>query len=112
MADTRYAIVLVTAGSESEAERLAAALVEAGLVACANIAPVKSIYTWQGRIHAEPEWQLILKTERSQLSALEAKIQELHSYEVPEIIAVPIVAGSAAYLDWLGASLQRATLES
>ena len=59
-----YAIALVTVGSEAEAERLAIALVEAKMVACASITPIKSIYTWQGRLQADPEWQLVLKTER------------------------------------------------
>lgn len=101
----RYAIALVTAGSEAEAERLATALVEAGLVACANIAPVRSIYSWQGRVQVDSEWQLLLKTERARLSELEAKVRALHSYEVPETIVVPVIAGSEAYLSWLGASL-------
>ena len=100
------AIALVTAGSEAEAEHLATVLVEAGLAACVNLAPVRSIYTWQGQIQSEPEWQLIIKTQRSHFAALETKVRELHSYEVPEILAVPLVAGSAPYLNWLGAALR------
>jgi len=100
-----FAIALVTAGSEAEAESLAKALVEAGLAACVNLAPVRSIYTWQGQIQSELEWQLTVKTRRSQFAVLETKIRELHSYEVPEVLAVPLVAGSAPYLNWLGAAL-------
>lgn len=98
------AIALVTAGSETEAESLATALVEAGLAACVNLTPVRSIYTWQGQLQSEPEWQLIIKTQRSHFAALETKVRELHSYEVPEVLAVPLVAGSAPYLNWLGAA--------
>jgi periplasmic divalent cation tolerance protein len=98
---SRYGVVLVTAPSEQEAEALANALVEAKLAACVNIVPIHSVYTWQGEIHREPEWQLLIKTDLSQYSTLEAKIQELHSYEVPEIIALPILAGSQSYLGWI-----------
>jgi periplasmic divalent cation tolerance protein len=98
---TRYGVILVTAPSQQEAEALANALVEAKLAACVNIVPIHSVYTWQGEIHREPEWQLLIKTDLSQYSTLEAKIQELHSYEVPEIIALPILAGSQSYLGWI-----------
>ena len=104
-----YAIVLVTAGSAAEAERLAGALVESRLAACVSLAPIRSIYRWQDQIQAEPEWQLTIKTQRSHFPALEAKIRALHSYEVPEILAIPLVAGSAAYLNWLGTELQRSS---
>ena len=63
------------------------------------------IYTWQGEIQAESEWQLVIKTDLAKFEALKTKVQELHSYEVPEIIAIPIIAGSDAYLNWLGQSL-------
>jgi periplasmic divalent cation tolerance protein len=63
--------------------------------------PVHSIYTWQGQVMREPEWQLLIKTDLSQFSLLEKKIRELHSYEVPEIIALPILAGSQPYLQWI-----------
>jgi len=63
--------------------------------------PIHSIYTWQGELHQEQEWQLLSKTDLPQFSTLEAKIRELHSYEVPEIIALPLVAGSHSYLQWI-----------
>ncbi|WP_088892766.1 divalent-cation tolerance protein CutA [Leptolyngbya ohadii] len=98
---THYGIVLVTAGSETEAETIAAQLVEAHLAACVNLIPIRSIYTWKGEVHRDPEWQLVIKTDLRQFDRLEAKIRELHSYEVPEIVALPIVRGSEPYLNWI-----------
>ena len=100
--DNDYTVVLVTAGSQEEAENIATALVELRLAACVNILPIHcSVYIWEGKVNKDKEWQLIIKTKLSQFSALEAKIQELHSYDVPEIIATPIVDGSQAYLQWM-----------
>ncbi|MEA5624721.1 divalent-cation tolerance protein CutA [Nostoc sp. UHCC 0251] len=96
-----YGVVLVTAGNMQEAEAIANALVEAKLAACVSLLPIHSIYTWQGELHKEQECQLLIKTDLAQFPAMEAKIMELHSYEVPEIIALPIVAGSQAYLQWI-----------
>jgi periplasmic divalent cation tolerance protein len=96
-----YGVVLVTASSQKEAETIACSLIETQLAACVNLLPMHSIYTWQGKIHSESEWQLIIKTDLSLFSKLEKKIRELHSYEVPEIIAVPILAGSQPYLQWI-----------
>ncbi|WP_017318775.1 divalent-cation tolerance protein CutA [Mastigocladopsis repens] len=96
-----YGVVLVTASSVEEAEAIANALVEAKLAACVNLLPIHSIYTWQGQIHKEQEWQLLIKTDLSKFLILEAKIRELHSYQVPEIIALPIFAGSQPYLQWI-----------
>ena len=98
---TGYGVVLVTAGSQQEAEEIAKTLVKSQLAACVNIVPLQSIYTWQGELHQEQEWQLLIKTDLSQFPTLEAKIRELHSYEVPEIIALSIVAGSQPYLNWI-----------
>ncbi len=100
-AATGYGIVLVTASSQQEAEAIAQALVQAQMAACVSLMPVQSIYTWQGNIHSEQEWQLVIKTNLAQFSTLEKKIRELHSYEVPEIIALPILAGSEPYLQWI-----------
>lgn len=100
MAD-HYGIVLVTAGSKAEAEAIAKGLVEAKLAACVSLTPIHSIYIWKGEVCSEDEWQLTVKTDLGQFEALEAKVRELHSYEVPEIIALPIVAGSPAYLQWI-----------
>lgn len=101
-----YGVVLVTTASQTEGEAVASALVEAKLAACVSLLPVQSIYTWQGKIHCEQEWQLIIKTNLTQFPALSAKIKELHSYEVPEIIALPIVSGSQSYLNWIGENVK------
>jgi periplasmic divalent cation tolerance protein len=94
-------VVLVTASSEQEAKAIATTLIEAKLAACVNITPVHSFYIWEGKINSDPEWQLIIKTALDKFAELSEKVRELHSYSVPEIIALPIVAGSEAYLHWL-----------
>jgi periplasmic divalent cation tolerance protein len=94
--------VLTTAGSEEEAGRIAAVLVERRLAACVQVVgPIVSRYRWQGAIEEEREWQCLAKTTYAAYDAVEAAIREAHSYEEPEIIATPIVAGSAAYLAWI-----------
>lgn len=98
---TQYGVVMVTAASRAEAETIAKALLEAKLAACITLLPVQSIYTWQGKVEQNEEWQLLIKTNLTQFSALEAKVREIHSYQVPEIIALPIVAGSEPYLQWI-----------
>lgn len=98
---TGFGVVLVTTASEREAENLAIALLNERLAACVSIYPIRSIYRWQGQIENECEWQLVIKTDLKQFEQLSGKIQALHSYAVPEIIALPIVAGSQTYLDWL-----------
>jgi periplasmic divalent cation tolerance protein len=101
-------VVLVTSGSRKEARRIARTLVGEKLAACANIvgAPVESIYRWKGRIETAREILLLVKTSRRHFRALERRIRELHSYDVPEIIALPIAAGSAGYLRWIEDSFQ------
>ncbi|MEM7553060.1 MAG: divalent-cation tolerance protein CutA [Cyanobacteria bacterium P01_A01_bin.84] len=99
---TNYTLVLVTTSSVEEAETIAAELLIAKLAACVNILPLHcSIYNWQGQVNKDKEWQLLIKTNINKFSVLETKIKELHSYEVPEIIALPIIAGSQAYLSWM-----------
>lgn len=66
-----------------------------------TLLPVQSIYRWQGEVHKDEEWQLLIKSDQGRFAELEAKVRELHSYEVPEIIALPIVAGSSQYLQWI-----------
>lgn len=99
--------VLVTCGSAKEGRRIARALVEARLAACGNLveAPVRSIYRWEGKVETAREYLLILKTSRRRLAALEKAIKRLHSYDVPEIIALPIVEGSRDYLHWIDESV-------
>ena len=84
---------------------IAAALLEAGLAACVSRQPVHSTYRWQGRLVDEPEVLLVIKTLASRFTDLEMRLKSLHPYTVPEIIALPIAAGSAAYLSWLAAAV-------
>jgi periplasmic divalent cation tolerance protein len=100
--EPQYGIVLVTAGSQEEAQTIARILVETHLAACVSLLPIQSVYTWNGEIQSDQEWQLLIKTDLAKFSALEIQIKELHSYEVPEIVALPIVAGSMSYLNWIG----------
>jgi periplasmic divalent cation tolerance protein len=103
-----YCVVLVTAGSRAEARRLAQALLEKRLVACANIVPgVESHYWWEGKLDRSREWLLVLKTRRALFKQVEREIKRLHSYQVPEIIALPLVAGQADYLRWIDAIVKR-----
>jgi len=95
-------VVLVTCGSEEEALKIANALVEEHLAACVNlVAPIRSIYRWEGKIWDEKEWLLIIKTEKQRFEELEKKVKSLHSYSVPEIISLPVTEGSSAYLNWI-----------
>lgn len=100
-------VVLVTCSSAKEAERIARNLVDSRLAACGNIlrSPVRSIYRWKEKIESATEVLLIIKTSRRRLAKLQATIKRLHSYEVPEIIALPIAAGSQRYLSWLAESV-------
>ena len=102
----RYLLVLTTIGSEAEASGLGRSLVEKRLVACVNeVGPVKSIFAWKGKVEEATERLLLMKTRSERYAELEAAIRELHPYDVPEIIAVPIEQGSEAYLNWIDESL-------
>jgi periplasmic divalent cation tolerance protein len=105
---TDKVVVLVTCGSRSEARRMARALVEARLAACVNVleTPVQSTYRWKGKVQTAREHLLIMKSSRRRMAALQRAVERLHSYDVPEVIALPIAAGSAAYLKWLGECLK------
>ena len=98
---TDYIVVYVTA-PEEEAVDLAKTLVEERLVACVNLVPgLRSIYWWQGKVEDEPEVLCIMKTRSNLFESLRDRVRELHSYEVEEIIALPILAGNLPYLDWI-----------
>jgi len=101
MTNINYGVVLVTASSRTEAETIGKALVQSQLAACVSFMPINSIYTWQGVINSEEEWQLIIKTDLAKFDAVATKVRQLHSYEVPEIIALPIVNGNPLYLQWI-----------
>ena len=95
-------IVLIAAPGEDEAAKIARALVEARLAGCVNIIKnIRSIYSWEGKIEDEKEVLMIAKTRKKLFKALSKKVRELHSYSVPEIIAMPIIEGSEDYLKWL-----------
>jgi len=95
-------VVFVSVGSEEESLSIARALVDERLAACVNLIPqVRSIYRWEGEICDEPECYLIIKTRQKLFQALEEKIRVLHSYDVPEIIALPVVEGLSSYLEWI-----------
>lgn len=95
-------VVFVTTGSEDEAARIAKKLVGEKLAACVNILPgVRSIFQWQGKVCEENETLMIIKTHDRRFKELERTVKEEHSYDVPEIIALPILAGSKEYLGWI-----------
>lgn len=97
-----FGIVSMTASSRDEAERIARALVEKRLAACVQIvSDIRSLYWWQGRMCDEHEVLFIAKTARSCFDALEAEVRRLHSYEVPEIVFLPIAAAGSDYLEWI-----------
>lgn len=98
----QYGVVFVTAESEAQARSIASALVKEKYAACVSLMPVHSVYTWENEVQSDPEWQLLIKTDLAYYSQLETRINELHSYDVPEIIALPIQSGLAPYLNWIG----------
>lgn len=100
-----YVVVLTTLPSTANAAAFARSLVSERLAACVNLhAEMTSIYRWDGDVSEEPERQLVIKTSRAQVAPLWERLRELHPYDVPEFIVLPIVDGSAAYLRWLGDS--------
>lgn len=100
-------IVFMTAANGEEATRLAELLIGAHLAACVQILPeMESVYRWEGKIERQSEILLLAKTTAGKFADLEREVRALHSYKTPEIVAVPIVAGSSPYLDWLNASLK------
>ena len=107
MPDDDPIVVFLTAASGEEATRLADLLVGAHLAACVQILPeMESVYRWQGQIERQAEILLIIKTTNGKFAELEREVRALHSYETPEIVAIPIVTGSQPYLDWLSESLK------
>lgn len=101
IAKSTCGIVFVTTSSQTEAEAIAQALVHEKLAACVNLLPIQSVYAWQGEVHHDQEWQLLIKTDLTQFESIQSRIQAMHSYDVPEIIALPIQMGSLPYLRWI-----------
>ncbi|MGO8944936.1 MAG: divalent-cation tolerance protein CutA [Syntrophobacteraceae bacterium] len=101
---SEISIVLVTAGSAGEAAAIGRTLIEERFAACANIVPgIRSIYRWKGKICDEQEFLIIIKTRTSLFEAVQKRVKELHSYEVPEIISFPVARGLPQYLEWVQA---------
>lgn len=108
MSAPEFVVVLVTTANAEEGARLGRTLVEERLAACANvIGPIRSIYRWQGAVEEADEHLVLLKARGSDVAALEARVRALHSYDVPEVLALPVTAGSAAYLAWLADATER-----
>ena len=101
-----YILIMVTASSREEAEKIATTLLERKLIACANIlGPVSSRFWWQGKIDSAEEYMIFMKTKRELFDQVADNVKQLHSYEVPEIIALPIVEGAKSYLEWINSNL-------
>jgi periplasmic divalent cation tolerance protein len=98
---SQCSIVLVTTNSLASAEEIAKAIVTAELAAGVNFFPIRSIYRWQGTIHDESEYQLIIQAMTANVPGLIARVKSLHPYEIPEIVAIDIAAGYPPYLDWI-----------
>jgi periplasmic divalent cation tolerance protein len=105
MTEKDFLLVLSTCPSMEAAESMARALVEASLAACVNVAPgLKSIYCWNGSLQSDEEALMLIKTTTERFPALRERLVELHPYEVPEVVALPIVDGHDAYLRWIGSA--------
>jgi periplasmic divalent cation tolerance protein len=103
MSDRQCRVVLVTCGTLAEAKRIARAAIEAKLAACVNVMrnPVDSIYRWKGKVEVSREYLLVIKSTARRLPELERMVRSMHSYDVPEFLALPVVSGSREYLAWL-----------
>lgn len=105
---TKAVLVLTTIGADADGPALARTLVEEHLAACVNVLPVMtSVYCWKGQVEQDREQQLVIKTTADQLGPLEARVRELHTYELPEFLVIAADGGSAAYLAWVDQSLRR-----
>ena len=105
--DQNYIIVLVTTANKSEAEKISEALLKEKIIACANIiSTVTSFFHWQGKVDKCEECLVVMKSRRDLFAELEERVKGLHSYDVPEVLALPIVDGSDAYLSWLDSVLK------
>jgi periplasmic divalent cation tolerance protein len=99
---TDITIVLTTVGADERAEQLARQLVDERLAACVNVhPPMVSLYRWKGAVERDTECQIVIKTTRDRLGALEARLREIHPYELPELVVVQVDSGSTGYLNWV-----------
>jgi periplasmic divalent cation tolerance protein len=102
MVKTKYCVIFITCANKQEAEKIAGKLVEKNLAACVNIVPgLRSLFWWEAKVDSADELLLVVKTKLSRFRLLEKTVKGLHSYTVPEIIALPIIAGNKAYLEWI-----------
>jgi len=107
MESLTYIVLLITAGSIEEAQRISRALLEQKKVACVNIVPqISSLFWWQGKIDSESEVLLLAKTKASKLPEILDLVREIHSYDVPEVIALPILDGNREYLEWIDKEIE------
>jgi len=103
---TEKIVVLSACGSEEEAARIAGKLIDAHLAACVNLIPkIRSFYRWRGKVEDSAEWMLVIKTSRACFEPLRTVLEAAHSYELPEVLALPILDGSPNYLAWLDGEL-------
>ena len=104
---TNKIVVLSTCSNEADAGRVARALVESRLAACASVVPgIRSYYRWKGELETSDEALLVIKTSRELFGALKAELEKIHPYDVPEILALPVVEGAENYLNWIDANLR------
>jgi len=102
-----YVVVIMTVANRGEAVKIVRSLLEERLIACGNIVgPISSIFWWEGKIDEASEFLVFMKSHENHFERLSERVMEIHSYEVPEIIALPIIKGSKSYLEWLSDSLQ------
>ena len=107
MRESASVVILITASTDEEARKIANGLLAQRKAACVNIVPgVSSLFWWQGQLDSAPESLLIVKTKASLLGEIVALVKEIHSYEVPEIIALPVIGGNQDYLDWIDAEVK------
>ena len=108
MKESKFRVVLVTCGTLEESRKIARAVVDLQLAACVNVLThaVESFYKWEGKLENGSEYLLIMKTTEDRVEALKKEVLEMHSYDTPEFVVLPIVSGAEAYLQWLGASVQ------
>lgn len=107
MKSPEYIVILCTCPNQETAEQIASQLVSEKLAACVNLIPgITSIYQWESAVQKETECQLLIKTEHNQFAAIENHLKDNHPYDVPEILALPIVAGHEPYLDWISQNVQ------
>jgi len=109
MKETRYRVVLITCATLEESRKIARAVVEQHLAACVNIVThaVESFYIWEGKLENGSEYLLVMKTSDERLDELKQSVLELHSYDTPEFVVLPIVAGTNEYLNWVGDSVKK-----